>query len=99
MPGNYTNLGSARELVADTDNALAIIGAGEEVHLEFAAELAPLPKGWNRRLVLETNGWAKDMDLFTKDGDTLGPLPAIGEPGEQVSRLHRKYNQRYQAGY
>jgi hypothetical protein len=98
MPGNYTNLGPARELVADTDNALAIIGAGEEIHLEFAAELPPLPAGWSRRLVLETNGWAKDMDLFTKDGETLGPLPFTGEPEEQVSRLHRHYNQRYQAG-
>jgi tetratricopeptide (TPR) repeat protein len=98
MPGNYTNLGPAQALVARTDNALAIIGAGEEVHLEFAAELPPLPAGWNRRLVLETNGWAKDMDLFTKDGETLGPLPSMGEPGEQVSRLHRQYNQRYQAG-
>ncbi len=98
MPGNYTNLGPAQALVARTDNALAVIGAGEEVHLEFAAELPPLPAGWSRRLVLETNGWAKDMDLFTKDGETLGPLPSLGEPGEQVSRLHRQYNQRYQAG-
>ena len=68
------------------------------MHLEFAAELPPLPAGWSRRLVLETNGWAKDMDPFTKDGDTLGPLPSLGEPGERVSRLHRQYNQRYQAG-
>ena len=62
-------------LVANTDDALAIIGPGEEIHLEFAALDGPPPTGWTRRLVLESNGWCKDMDLFTHEGETVGPMP------------------------
>ena len=49
--------------------------------------------------MLETNGWAKDMDLFTKDGETLEPLPARGGPSKRVARLHERYNRRHQAGF
>ena len=42
--------------------------------------------------MLESNGWAKDMDLFTRDGNTLEPLPP-GEPGliQVVSALPESY--------
>ena len=36
-PGFYTQLGEAQPLVAEVDDAVAIIGPGEEVELEFAA--------------------------------------------------------------
>jgi len=98
MAGSYTRLGPVTELVARHDDAVAIIGAGEEVHIEFQAEQEPLPKGWTRRLVVETNGWAKDMDLFTKDGETVGPLPDSGKPPAARDALHAHYNTRYQAG-
>ena len=99
LAGDYSRLGPVEELLAQTDDALAIIGSGEEIHLEFAAPDADPQPGWTRRLVLETNGWAKDMDLFTKDGETLQPLPRRGEPSERVSRLHERYNLRHQEGY
>jgi hypothetical protein len=92
--GFYTAFGDARELVAGTDGALAIIGPGEEVHLEFRAAGAPVPAGWTRRFVLETRGWCKDMDLFTADGETVGPLP--GRRDDRGDRLHRLYNTRYE---
>jgi tetratricopeptide (TPR) repeat protein len=95
MRGYYTAFGAVDELVATTDDALAIIGPGEEVHLEFAAELPALPTGWQRHLVLETNGWAKDMDLYTADGMTVGPLPVSGKPAARRNALHRRYNTRY----
>ena len=99
MAGNYTRLGPVLQLVADVDDAVAIIGPGEEVHLEFDA-VAPAPNGFKRHYVVESNGWAKDMDLFTRDGETVGPLPYRGDqPTAASGTLHDKYNTRYQAGF
>jgi tetratricopeptide (TPR) repeat protein len=95
MRGYYTAYGSVGELLATTDDAVAIIGPGEEVHLEYTAQLPALPAGWQRRLVLEANGWAKDMDLYTADGMTLEPLPVSGKPAARREILHRQYNTRY----
>ena len=87
--GLYTDFGPAAELVAARDGALAIIGPGEEIHVEFPADLPPLAAGWTRRFVLEAHGWAKDMDLYTRHRDTLEPLPA-GAGHE----LNRRFNRR-----
>ena len=97
--GYYTAFGDCTELVALGDAALAIFGPGEEVHMEFSAkdgELPPPPGGWSRRFVLETRGWCKDMDLFTKDGDTIEPLP--GEATAARERLHPRSNTRFESG-
>jgi hypothetical protein len=94
--GFYTRTGPARELLQETDDALAIIGPGEEIHLEFLSP-ARLPAGWTRRYVLEARGWAKDMDLYTKDGETLEPLPSTGSASPDRQRLHARYNTRFQA--
>lgn len=99
MRGYYTAFGPVVELLTNADDALAIIGPGEEVHLEFTARLPELPAGWQRRLVLEANGWAKDMDLYTADGMTLEPLPVSGKPAGPRDVLHRQYNTRYRQGF
>jgi Tfp pilus assembly protein PilF len=96
--GFYTAFGRVDELVADDDDALAIIGPGEQVHLEFDAALPPLAQGWTRRFVLETHGWAKDMDLYTRDGDSIGPLPVTGKDVARRDRLNNKYNTRFASG-
>jgi len=98
MSGYYTQFGPVGELLSAVDDAVAIIGPGEEVHLEFAADLPVLPSGWQRRFVLETNGWAKDMDLYTANGMTLEPLPVSGKPAARREALHRQYNTRYRSG-
>jgi hypothetical protein len=98
MAGYYTRLGPVDELVESLDDALAIIGPGEEVHLEFAMPEEPAPEGWTRQFVLETHGWAKDMDLYTKDGETVGPLPVSGKPAGRRDQLHARYHTRYLAG-
>jgi len=98
MRGYYTAFGPVGELLATADDAVAIIGPGEEVHLEFTAELPALLPGWQRRFVLETNGWAKDMDLYTADGMTIEPLPVSGIPAVRREALHRQYNTRYRSG-
>ena len=100
--GFYTALGDATELVLENDGALAIIGSGEEIHLQFAAFPAP-PPGHRRYYAIRFHGWAKDMDLYTRDGDTVTPLPAPERlDAAQLAvrdELHRRYNVRYQEGF
>ncbi|MCY4094824.1 MAG: VCBS repeat-containing protein, partial [Gammaproteobacteria bacterium] len=72
--GFYTVTGDATELVLEADSAVAIVGSGEEVHLEFAIPNPP-KEGYQRYYALEFQGWAKDMDLYTENGDTVDPLP------------------------
>lgn len=99
--GFYTAFGDATELVTEVDGAMAIIGAGEEIHLEFPAAPAPAP-GTHRYFVLDFRGWAKDMDLYTEHGETVGPLPVPEGMDESKlarrDRLHAKYNVRFQEG-
>jgi hypothetical protein len=95
--GMYTEFGPAKDLVMNADGAMAIIGPGEETHLEFdATTLPPIRSGWTRRFVLETRGWCKDMDLYTRNGTTIDPLP--GERDGAAQALHDRYNTRFDAG-
>jgi hypothetical protein len=98
MAGLYTRFGPITELVADYDDAVAVFGAGEEAHLEFAADAPDPPAGWRRYLVLETRGWTKDMDLYTGEGETVEPLPQSGAASPRREELHAAYNTRHQAG-
>ncbi|MGE0680323.1 MAG: FG-GAP-like repeat-containing protein [Candidatus Binatia bacterium] len=98
LTGWYTAFGPVTELVVNPDDALTVFGPGEEVHLEFTGLDNALPQDWTRRFVLEAVGWAKDMDLYTKNGETVEPLPTTGAAVEPRNRLHAKYNTRYQAG-
>ena len=99
--GLYTSFGDARELIRDTDGALAIISSGEEVHLEFDAPPEP-PRGHRRFFRIVFHGWAKDMDLYTLDGDTVDPLPipqgAHPSMLAKRDRLHARYNVRFRQG-
>lgn len=94
--GRYTRFGAVDALVTAADSALAIFGPGEDVRLEFAAPADAVPAGWTRRVVLEADGWCKDMDLYTKDGDTVAPLPGIDTPARR--RLHDAFNTRDESG-
>lgn len=97
--GFYTQLGNMTELVKAADDAIAIVGPGEEIHFEFAAA-APPQAGLSRWYVLETRGWAKDKDLYTHQGETVGPLPRANPDTSNPSRdeLHERFNTRFQAG-
>ena len=102
LDGEYTRLGPVDELLADPDDAIVIMGSGEEVHIEFQAPTDAPPAGWTRNLILEARGWAKDMDMYTRDGGQVGPLPRSG-PGspdseQRRAELHDLYNTRFQGG-
>lgn len=96
QPGFYTRFGRVDDLLSQPDGALAIFGPGEEVVLRFDAALPAPPEGFTRRYVLETHGWCKDMDLFTRNGETLGPIP--GERDAAAESLHRTFNVRFAGG-
>lgn len=98
--GFYTQFGGCLPLVQHVDDAVAIIGPGEEVDLSFADDTPPLVNGWTRRFVLESHGWCKDMDLYTQHGEQLEPLPMrpAGTPSSERESLHQKFNTRYRAG-
>ena len=98
--GFYTELGEVTPLLdGPADDALAIFGPGEAVTLAFLPQDGAPQAGWTRVHVLETAGWCKDMDLYTLNGETLGPLPTSGKPKEPREQLHTKFNTRYRSGY
>ncbi len=74
--GLYTAFGSVQPLLAVEDDALVVFGPGEEVACAFAQPTEPQASGVTRRFILTTHGWCKDMDLFTRDGETIEPLPS-----------------------
>jgi outer membrane protein assembly factor BamD (BamD/ComL family) len=98
MQGAYTRLGDVSELLHANDNAVAIIAAGEAIELSYKDVLPRLAKGYDRYYMLQFKGWAKDMDLLTKDGDTLMPIPANGKVSKKARALNEKYNTRFKAG-
>lgn len=74
--GNYTRYGDVLALIQEPDDRLAIMGAADEVALEYDAKAAPpLPKGWKRDYLLRVEGWAKDADANTGFGHSVEPLP------------------------
>ncbi len=98
--GFYTAFGDCTPLLAETDDAVAIFGGGEEIRLEFDSDVSEAPPDWTRTWVLELDGWCKDMDPYTGLGDTLEPLPlragSVSTP--QREALHRRFNTRFAAG-
>jgi tetratricopeptide (TPR) repeat protein len=111
LPGFYTRFGDVTGLfqAASSKNPLVIIGPGEEVHLEFAANSKQQSDG-RSNVVLNTNpsgelpiagyvlqlqGWCKDVDMYTQGGNLLEPVP----DSDSVNReLELKYNSRYESG-
>ena len=101
QPGWYTRFGECTPLLASTDDAVAVFGAGEEVRLRFDAASVPAPAGdHSRTWVLEVDGWCKDMDLLTGSGATLDPMPLRQGSTSTAEReaLHARFNDRCAGG-
>ncbi|HJT35152.1 MAG TPA: FG-GAP-like repeat-containing protein [Pirellulales bacterium] len=106
--GFHTRHGDIRELLATVDDRYAIVTAGDEIILTFAAPDDP-PLGWKRDFVWISDGWVKDGDFNTRFGKTVLPLPYHGltnydtPPGQldddPVYRRHRRDWQVYHTRY
>lgn len=81
MEGRLTTYGDVTELIAQTDNRQALLGAGDEMEVRFKATSTELPVGWKRDFILHNVGWDKDADLNTVFGQTVDPLPFAGMIG------------------
>jgi tetratricopeptide (TPR) repeat protein len=79
-PGGWaTRYGAVDELVRDRDNSLALICAGDELTLEFAAEKLPVKAAaMERDYFLFVSGWDKDSDFHVASGTTIEPWPWHG---------------------
>ncbi len=100
MRGAYTRLGDVHALLAQRDNALVIMAAGESVNVAFDLSDVPEPSpGMQRHYLLRFDGWAKDMDLLTRDGDTIDPVPSIGTRDAAAAHLHDRLNTRFMSGH
>lgn len=73
--GYHTRFGDVRELIETVDDRYAILTAGDDVALRFAAPPGP-PPGRVRDFIWVSDGWVKDGDLNTRFGKTVLPLPA-----------------------
>jgi tetratricopeptide (TPR) repeat protein len=74
LTGYHTRFGDIRELLETVDDRYAILTAGDEILLKFAAPADPSP-GWKRDFVWVSDGWVKDGDYNTRFGKTVLPLP------------------------
>lgn len=74
--GNYTRYGDVAPLVSAIDDKYVVFGSGDEVAVAFEATHLPgLPDGWTRDYFFFADGFAKDMDFYAAQGDTVSPLP------------------------
>ena len=77
--GWCTRYGPVDELIAERDNALALINGGDELTLEFATSaLPPKPAGATRDFFFYSVGWDKDADFHCELGFQVEPLPWHG---------------------
>lgn len=78
LVGAYTRYGDVTALLQEADSQYIIMNAGDEFSVSFDAELPALPAGWTRDFLIYSEGWIKDGDLNTAQGQTVEPLPFHG---------------------
>ncbi|HEY3740437.1 MAG TPA: tetratricopeptide repeat protein, partial [Bryobacteraceae bacterium] len=77
--GKYTRYGPVLKLVESADDQFVIMGAGDELRLQFnAAALPAVENGFRRDYLLKVDGWAKDRDANTAHSQSVEPLPFHG---------------------
>ncbi|HVW13126.1 MAG TPA: FG-GAP-like repeat-containing protein [Mucilaginibacter sp.] len=104
LTGYYTRYGDVLPLLQKADDEYIICDGGDEVSIDFdAGNLPALPKGWKRDFLIYSEGWVKDGDLNTANGQTVEPLPFHAMPsypyGKKIvypnDQEHRAYRQKY----
>lgn len=92
--GRYTAFGDVRDLVSEADGAVVTIGPGEGVEFAYDAPADAASRHW----ILECHGWCKDRDLFTRDGETLEPIPGGDRRDTAAAALLDATRTRIEAG-
>ena len=102
LRGAYTRYGRVDDLLGRFDDRYVIMAPGDQIALSFdAAALAPPARGVRRSFVLVSHAYCKDMDLYTAECDTVGPLPfraMTSYPPQEAypdDDDHRRYRQEY----
>ncbi len=76
LRGQYTRYGDVTPLLRRVDDRFVIFGSGEDMDLEFRADILPqLPLGWKRDYFFYANGYVKDMDFYEASPFTVSELP------------------------
>ena len=96
-PGLYTRYGPVSALLNDVDDRLTVMGSGDEIRLRFAAP--ELPAGQRRSYLLKVDGWAKDRDANTSNGQTVQPLPFHRMTGYPLGAGERHPDPSYEREY
>ena len=79
LTGHYTKYGDVLSLLLKSDNKYVIMNSGDEISLKFPeTSLDKLSNGWERDFLFYNDGWLKDGDLNTAQGQTASPLPFHG---------------------
>ncbi len=92
--GRYTAFGDVLPLLASPDGAVVTVGPGEGVELVFDAPIGDGSLHW----ILDTHGWCKDRDRFTRDGETLEPIPGADRRDAAASAMLEAHRTRIEAG-
>jgi hypothetical protein len=96
--GRYTRFGDVQELVAEADGAVVTIGPGEGVELSYRLPADSGLTAAEIHWILECHGWCKDRDLFTRDGETLDPIPGGDRRDVGATALLEATRTRIEAG-
>ena len=79
LHGRYTRYGDVEPLLSARDSRLAVFGTGDELALEFDAEVLPPPaRGRVRDFLLYLDGYVKDGDQYTAYAGQVAPMPYAG---------------------
>ncbi len=88
VSGWCTRYGSVDELLAQRDDALVLLNAGDELTLRFQADrIPPKAPGLQRDFFLYIDGWDKDADFHVATGTTVEPLPFHGMDDQSYGRM------------
>lgn len=75
LAGTLTQYGDVFRKLQAWDDDMVVMGAGDQMRLQFRVPDQPVPDGWKRDFVLHCVGWDKDADLHTLAGQTTDPIP------------------------
>jgi hypothetical protein len=99
--GWCTRYGPVLELIAESDEKIAILNGGDAATITFDANaLPPVPENYKRTFFFLCVGWEKDGDHNVIHGDTIHPLPIETTESEEnpLENWQLRYNTRFTPG-